>query len=106
MEQQRGRRRLGETKWRELLSRFDAGGETIEEFCKREGVAKSSFQRWRLRTAAGAAQPVSRSAPRTPQPTQAGFLDLGALSLPSGSAGRLELRLDLGGGVTLCVTRG
>lgn len=107
MEQQRGRRRLGETKWRELLSRFDAGSDTIDVFCKREGVTKSSFQRWRLRTAVGgAAQPVTKAAQRTQQPKQAGFVDLGMLSPPSGSAARLELTLDLGGGVTLRVARG
>ena len=105
-QQQRGRRRLGEAKWRELLSRFDAGSDTIDVFCKREGVTKSSFQRWRLRTAVGAAQPVTRATQRTQQPKQAGFVDLGMLSLPSGSAARLELTLDLGGGVTLRVARG
>lgn len=107
MEQQRGRRRLGEAKWRELLSRFDAGSDTVEAFCRREGVTKSSFQRWRSRTAAAA--PVARAAR---QSRHAGFVDLGMLSLPSGksgssgSAGRLELTLDLGGGVTLRVARG
>lgn len=110
MEHQQGRRRLGEAKWRELLSRFDASSDTVEAFCKREGVAKSSFHRWQSLMAAGA--PVARAARRTQQPRQVGFVDLGMLSLPSatsgstGSAGRLELTLDLGGGVTLRVARG
>ena len=116
MEHQQVRRRLGEAKWRELLSRFDAGRDTVEAFCKREGVAKSSFHRWQSLMAAGA--PVARAARRGPQPRQAGFVDLGMLSLPSatsggtgstgstGRAGRLELTLDLGGGVTLRVARG
>lgn len=98
---------MGEAKWRELLREFDAGGDTAEEFCRREGVAKSTFQRWRSRMVDSAAQ-TSANAPgkRTPKSLQAGFLDLGALSLPSGGAGRLELTLDLGGGVTLRVARG
>lgn len=110
MEQQRGRRRLGEAKWRELLSRFDAGSDTVEVFCRRHGVTKSSFQRWRSRTADGASGAVP--AQEGLQRRQAGFVDLGLLSRPSGqsgssgSAGRLELTLDLGGGVTLRVARG
>lgn len=97
---------MGEAKWRELLSRFDVGSDTIDEFCKREGVTKSSFQRWRLRTAAGAAPPVARASQQAQQPKHAGFVDLGVMSLPSGSVNRLELTLDLGGGVTLRVARG
>ena len=105
MEQQGRRRHLGEAKWRELLSRFDAGSDTVEVFCKREGVTKSSFQRWRSLIAAGA--PVGKAAKRTQQPVQpAGFVDLGMLTLPSASTARVELTLDLGGGVTLRVARG
>jgi hypothetical protein len=37
---------------------------------------------------------------------QAAFVDLGMLSLPSASTARVELTLDLGGGVTLRVARG
>lgn len=105
MEQQGRRRHLGEAKWRELLSRFDAGSDTVEVFCKREGVTKSSFQRWRSLIAAGA--PVGKAAAqRTQQPTHAGFVDLGMLSLPPTSTARVEFTLDLGGGVTLRVARG
>jgi len=35
-----------------------------------------------------------------------GFVDLGALCAPTPGAGRLELTLDLGGGITLRVVRG
>jgi len=74
-------------------------------FCKREGVTKSSFHRWRSLIAAGA--PIGKAAQRTQQPVQpAGFVDMGMLTLPSASTGRMELTLDLGGGVTLRVARG
>lgn len=105
MEQHGRRRHLGEAKRRQLLGRFDAGSDTVEIFCKREGVSKSSFQRWRSLIAAGA--PVGKAAQRTQQPMQqAGFVDLGMLTLPSASTGRVELTLDLGGDVTLRVARG
>jgi hypothetical protein len=105
VEQQGRRRHLGEAKWRELLSRFDAGSDTVEVFCKREGVTKSSFQRWRSLISAGA--PVGKAAQRTQQPMQpAGFVDLGMLSLPPTSTARVELTLDLGCGMTLRVARG
>ena len=42
------RKHLGEQAWRELVRRFDGAGVTVGEFCRREGVSKSSFQRWRL----------------------------------------------------------
>ena len=97
---------MGEAKWRELLSRFDAGRDTVDVFCKREGVTKSSFQRWRARTADTSTPPVERATERIRPAMQAGFVDLGELSLPSSSTGRLEITLDLGGGVTLRVARG
>jgi hypothetical protein len=41
------------------------------------------------------------------RPTSAGFVDLGALRTSSnGGADRLEITLDLGGGITLHVVRG
>lgn len=108
MEQRQGRRRLGEARWRELLGQFLAGGETVEAFCQREGVAKSSFQRWRLRLEGGAApRSASAAGQQVPQQLRASFVELGALSLPvAPSAQRLEITLDLGGGVTLRVARG
>ncbi len=47
-------------------------------------------------TAASAAQ----------RPMHTGFVDLGMMNLPAASGARLELTLDLGGGVMLRVARG
>lgn len=107
MEQRRGRRHLGEAAWAELLRRFDEGEETIEAFCEREGVSKSTFNRWRSRRGLGhtGASPVVRVEGREGV-QRTGFVDLGALCSQPGSAGRLELTLELGGGVTLRVARG
>ncbi len=108
MEQQHGRRHLGEAKWRELLTRFNAGSDTIDAFCKREGIANSSFHRWRSRMEDSTTQRSATAVnQRMPKPMQTGFVDLGALRLPSAAtSGRLEITLDLGGGVTLRVARG
>jgi transposase-like protein len=87
------------------MERFAHGGHDVETFCATEGVSRASFYRWRrlLRDGpggAGASQPIPA------------FLDLGALRPAPGTdtgalaAGRLELTLDLGGGLVLHLARG
>jgi len=43
------RTRRTETEWVEILKRFQSSDLTVREFCRREGVSLSSFQRWRSR---------------------------------------------------------
>jgi len=103
----RGRRpHLGEAAWRELLTRFERGEETVDAFCAREGVSKSTFNRWRSRGITAMAP--TAAAASVIAPTNSGFVDLGALrgSSTRSDGGRLELTLDLGGGITLHVVRG
>ena len=76
--------------WREVLTRFAASGLEVEAFCAHEGVSVSSFRRWRSLLA----DEVSLGGDLPPPGEQTGFLDAGLL----GGQGRLELRLDLGGG--------
>ena len=103
---------LGEKRWREVLSRFDGSGMSIHAFCEREGVSASSFHRWRLRlatTPALPAAPEDEAAPAlvpTPAPSTTGFIDLGSLAGEGAPTGRLDLKLDLGGGLTLHLVRG
>jgi hypothetical protein len=106
MEGRRRRPRLGEAAWRELLTQFERGDEAVDAFCAREGVSKSTFNRWRSRGIAAKA-PQAAAAPMI-TPRGAGFVDLGALQGPAshGDADRLELTLELGGGITLHVVRG
>lgn len=83
--------------WRELIERFDASGAaSVAEFCLREGVSKSAFHRQRAQFRAPASQPLPPLKPR--------FVDLGVIQTPSRAAG-LEIRLDLGDGVTLNLIR-
>ena len=104
------RRRLDEQSWRAVLVRFDGAAMTVEEFCRREGLTRSSFARWRsrlrtdpLRTPALA---VAKSAALAPKPS---FVDLGLLgaaaSVPAAEHAALDLRLELGGGLSLHLVR-
>ena len=41
--------RRTEKQWAEILRRFEASGEGSRHFCRREGLALSSLERWRQR---------------------------------------------------------
>jgi hypothetical protein len=105
------RRRLDTSGWREVMWRFGEAGATVTEFCAREGLNKSSFYRWRERlgSVGEARDAVPQRSGRSDlavQPAAAGFIDLGDLGGPPRDArAGLELRLDLGGGVVLQISR-
>ncbi len=88
--------RRNSEEWRELVARQMESGLSVAAFCEREGLSAVSFYQWR-----------SRQSGPTPGPTSApssggAFVDLGGL----GGGGRLELRIDLGGGLVLQLARG
>lgn len=99
------RQRIGEQGWREVMARFRTSGQTASEFCKREGVSKTSFYAWRSR--------LGLSALSAPGPDKSiesgvapGFVDLGLLGNKStANTGALELCLELGAGVVLHLVR-
>ena len=104
MEAIKRRRRLSAQAWREVLRRFDGAGTSVAEFCKREGVCESSFYRWRSLADTPAGGALVEGAP---QSTPATFVDLGALGATGPAlAPRLDLKLDLGGGLVLQLVRG
>ena len=82
-----------------VVSVFESSGLSVGQFCMRAGVSLSSFQRWRARCQARLSPP----APRTAAAEPSAFIDLGALGV---TRERLELRLDLGGGMALQLARG
>ena len=96
------RQRLGADGWREMLSRFVDSGLTTEAFCRREAVSTASFYRWRklLGMAPAPDRALARRPPLDSSPS--GFVDLGTLGE---RRERVELRLDLGGGLTLQLVR-
>lgn len=105
------RRRLNSQAWQELFQRHADSGEPIATFCRREGVSTHSYRRWKVRLgeppSTAASESGAKAQPTKARPvTAAPFVDLGALGTMPSAAGRLELRLELGGGVTLHVVRG
>ena len=70
--------RRTEEQRREVLRRFETSGLGAKEFCRREGLALSSLQRWRARGRAVAARFVE-------------LAPVSAVTAPSGWAIELEL---------------
>ena len=97
------RRRLGAGAWQAVLARFARGDMTVEEFCDRERICKSSFYRWRsiLGSSSAVSAATDLAVPVMKRPPA--FVDLGTLSA---GGSRCEVRLDLGGGITLSLVRG
>ena len=97
-------RRVSTEVWRERVAKFAASGLTARAFCAQEEISIWSFNRWRSRLAA--VDPAPPSVKRTGATPAGPFVDLGPLSGPRSQPERCELRLDLGGGVTLHLVRG
>jgi hypothetical protein len=117
------RRRLSARAWREVLERFEAAAVTVDEFCRDEGLSRSSFNRWRSRLHVrpsgalalahqGVGEKPHSTSPSSPSPLSSPFVDLGLMGAtnamtPSAvtSPAALDLRLDLGGGIVLHLQR-
>ncbi len=102
------RRQLDVQGWREVLRRFAAAATTVDAFCAREGLSSSSFYRWRerLRRDSTPAMAPRARANGIAVPARSGFIELGDLAH---AAHRCEagvhVRLELGGGLVLQITR-
>lgn len=102
-----------ELKWRERLRRQAGSGLSVRAFCERESIASWAFYQWRARLAkrSGLVERASALA-RVP----AGFIDLSTVDRPTMSAmrgegarwragERVEIKLELGDGVVLQLTK-
>jgi len=78
-----GRVRRTEKQWTEILRRFESSGEGSRQFCRREGLALSSLQRWRQRLGATPATRFVELVPTTPAGTPSEGWSL-EVSLPRG----------------------
>lgn len=97
------RQRRSAEDWRGIFERQAASGLPAAAFCQREGIAHSSYARWRTQLAHAA-----RDAGAAPSPIGAGFVDAGVLAhrVTADTAERIDLRLELGHGIVLHVVRG
>jgi len=88
--------RRSREEWRALLERFEHSGQGREEFCREQGLTRSSFDRWRraLGRAASGRGAVNDSAL---------FVELTPQA--SASAGGWDVELALGNGMVLRLRR-
>jgi hypothetical protein len=73
----------------------------VLEFCRAEKINPGVFRRWRSMLNGGVR--VEQSKARTKAKVVTPFIDIGAVGA---AASRMEVRLELGGGVVLTVARG
>ena len=90
----RARIRRSEHEWRELFARFEHGGQTREQFCADQGLAVSTFSRWRQRMRA-----LGRADAKLP--SEAVFVELSSSDAPDGAASPWNVELQLGKGIFL-----
>jgi putative transposase len=91
--------RRNEAQWRLLLARFSDSGLSVSVFCRREAVSTASFYRWRgLLDRQGGGENLAVG-------SEPAFVDLGTLREESARGASMELRLDLGGGLSLHLVR-
>jgi transposase-like protein len=94
-----------ESAWRDRLSRHACSDKTVAAFCRDEAVSTATFYGWRARLRArdGASRPAT-----------APFIDLGTMpdtgvggstSFAAATTTGIDVRIDLGGGVTLTIAR-
>ena len=96
------RPRRGTGAWQALMAQHADSGLTVAAFCRCEAISTASFYQWRLRLGAQASAVPARLEPVG----SAGFVDIGTLHVSDPMPAVFELRLDLGGGLTLQLRRG
>lgn len=89
--------RRSEWEWRHVLARQRASGLSVSDFCQKHALSESNFYRWRT------ILEIDTSTPSTP--TEAAFVDLGALKLAAPVAQRFELDVAIARIFTLRLVR-
>jgi len=95
---QRARIRRGEDTWRELVVRLEQSGQTREQFCSDQGLALSTFSRWRQRLRSAVQGPATPSA-------DAVFVELAPEEALATAAPAWDVELQLGTDVVLRLRR-
>ena len=94
----RARIRRSEYAWRELVVRFEQSGQTREQFCVDQGLALSTFGRWRQRLRLAVQEEATRSA-------DAVFVELATEEALASAAPTWDVELQLGADVVLRLRR-
>jgi transposase-like protein len=91
MRRSRRRVRRSETEWREILARYEESGLSRVEFCQREGMARTTLEKWsrKLSSSGVPARFVELVPPRL-SPTLAEGAWAVELELPSGAVLRIR----------------
>ena len=96
------RRRWDLSEWQSVSARQARSGLSVVAFCARESINLSSFYRCRERWGESPSSGLSTSVTKSPSSSQASFVDLGQLQSSTAS---MELRLELGNGLSLTLVR-
>lgn len=90
--------------WRSLLAEFDGGDIGVAAFCRRQAISAASFYRWRnlLGNRGGGDRAGYDGVDSAVSPA---FVDLGTLDSAASLGPRIDLKLDLGFGLTLHLVR-
>ena len=90
----RARVRRSEDEWREVFVSYEQSGQTIEQFCAGQGLALSTFNRWRQRLRSHCRQEIQG----TPE---AIFVELSGDDAPRAVVSPWDVELQLGNGMFL-----
>lgn len=86
--------RRSKDEWRELFAHFEQNDQTIEQFCAQQGLALSTFNRWR--------QKLRSNGRKEPQGSpQAVFVELSRDDAPCAVVSPWDVELQLGNGMFL-----
>ncbi len=95
----RRRQARSASEWQALLAQFKTSGLSSAAFCRHHDIGDRPFHRWRTHLS------HQEETPSDPASAAPAFVDLGPLTAESPREPRIELRLDLGAGLTLTLVR-
>lgn len=84
--------------WLVLLQKFAVSNLSVATFCRQEGISQYNFYKWRNQLS------LLRSSHSPPDDTPS-FVELGSLNSPAMNCSRLDIHLELGGGLVLHLVR-
>ena len=93
-----GKVRRSQEEWERIFERFHSSGMTGAAFCRREKIAKGSFEKWKKKVGRGS-KAVAVVPTFIEWPTPSDAAPTSSMISPALSAGELELSFP--GGVTL-----